>query len=158
MISFELKMRIISKIILFLLVCNISFAQDRDVQSKIKYYTEKAQNYLDKEKALSGFYSIDKDGIKMYASTKDKLANKAEFSINWNQLPEYSNSFKQCNYFSPLEIYKTGKCDSPIPCLAIGGEHVFNISIPNALKPFTRVENVFAPSASNFSFKIFAVE
>lgn len=79
------------------------------MSSKIKYHTEKAQNYLDKEKALSGYYSIDKDGIKMYASPADKTNHKIEFQIDW------SNTYAlklTCNMYSSeklMEIYKKGK-------------------------------------------------
>lgn len=80
-----------------------------DVQSKIKYYTEKVQNYLDKEKGLSGYYSIDKDGIKMFATSKDKLANKFEFSITLEQIGNFLNILAFRTSEEMLTIYKSGK-------------------------------------------------
>jgi N-acetylmuramoyl-L-alanine amidase len=78
--------------IFLLLLLNICcFGQRRDVQDKIKYYTEKAQNYLDKEKALSGYYSINEKGVTIYASPQDKKNNIAEFHLEWN----YAETFKQ---------------------------------------------------------------
>ena len=81
-------------------------AQTRDVQSQIKYHTEKAQNYLDKEKALSGYYSIDKAGVKMFASPQDKKAGKTEFSIRWEQIENFNNLMKFYSSNSMLDLYK----------------------------------------------------
>ena len=118
--------------ILFLLLLNVnSFSQDRIVQSNIKYYTEKAQNYLDKEKALSGYYSIDADGIKMYASEKDKIKNKTEFILQWKDLNNFKNDFRQCNLSTPYERYKTGQYNIEIPCVATGGKREEIINIPH---------------------------
>ena len=117
-------MKTVFKLLFLLLFCTNCFAQDRIVQHNIKYYTEKAQNYLDKEKALSGYYSIDADGIKMFASEKDKTANKTEFILQWKELEDFKNYFKQCNLSTPYEIYKSGKYSIAIPCDATNGKTV----------------------------------
>ncbi|MBA3970933.1 MAG: N-acetylmuramoyl-L-alanine amidase [Bacteroidetes bacterium] len=83
-----------------------SCVAQEDVQIKIKYHTEKAQNYLDKEKALSGYYSVDKKGVTMYASPQDKKAGKAEFSIRWDQIENFNNLMKFYSSKSMLDLYK----------------------------------------------------
>jgi N-acetylmuramoyl-L-alanine amidase len=88
---------------LFLICRTICSAQD-DIQSKIKYHTEKAQNYLDKEKALSGYYSIDKDGIKMFASPQDKTNRKAELFVSWDMARHFSDNSKLYTYKEMLEV------------------------------------------------------
>ena len=88
-----------------------------DVQSKIKYHTEKAQNYLDKEKALSGFYSIDKDGIKMYASQTDKTNHKIEFQIEWKDFYLLQIMSRTASSEALMKTYKTGK---PTPIIQDG--------------------------------------
>ncbi len=93
-------MKYFLNIVLFLFI-TISCVAQEDVQSKIKYYTEKVQNYLDKEKALSGYYSIDKDGIKMFASSKDKLANKVEFFVSWRL---YDTFAEKTHIYSDKEL------------------------------------------------------
>lgn len=93
---------------LFLLLGANIFAQV-DVPSKIKCHTEKAQNYLDKEKALSGYYSIDKDGIKMYASPADKTNHKIEFQIDWSDTYAFKQSCEMYSAEKLMEIYKKGK-------------------------------------------------
>ena len=40
-------------------ITSAGFAQNSDVQNKINYYKEKAEKYLDKQKGLEGYYSID---------------------------------------------------------------------------------------------------
>lgn len=85
-------------ILLFLLI-SANCASQSNIESKIKYHTEKAQNYLDKEKALSGYYSIDKNGIKMYASPYDKKAGKAELSVSWNMI--------DCCFYKKVKLYTT---------------------------------------------------
>ncbi|MCK6650406.1 MAG: hypothetical protein L6Q66_12185, partial [Bacteroidia bacterium] len=44
------------------------FSQDTLHQYKINYYNQKVIKYLDREKQLSNFYKIDKEGVKVYAS------------------------------------------------------------------------------------------
>jgi N-acetylmuramoyl-L-alanine amidase len=69
--------------ILLFLICNANTFAQNDIPSKIKYYNNKAAKYLDKEKALSGYYSIDKEGIKIYSSPQNKANQKAEFTVSW---------------------------------------------------------------------------
>ncbi|MCX6294858.1 MAG: N-acetylmuramoyl-L-alanine amidase [Bacteroidetes bacterium] len=102
-------MKTIIKILILLLTYVDSIGQNIDIQSKIKYNTEKAQNYLDKEKLLSGFYSNDADGIKMYASPKDKLSNKIEFFIRWEQIENFNNLLKFNSTTSMLAKYNAGQ-------------------------------------------------
>ena len=80
-------MNLLLKTILLLIITSAGFAQDTVIQNKIKYYNNKVEKYLDKEKALLGYYySIDKSGIKIFASSKDKLNNKAEFKVSWDSI------------------------------------------------------------------------
>ena len=81
-------------IFLLLIITSAGYAQNSDVQNKINYYKEKAEKYLDKQKALEGYYSIDKSGIKVFASSKDKLSNKAEYSASWDSILHLNQSSK----------------------------------------------------------------
>jgi N-acetylmuramoyl-L-alanine amidase len=99
----------IIRIFVFLFIAFSCHGQN-DVQSKIKYHTEKAQNYLDKEKALSGYYSIDKDGIKMYASPTDKQNHKAELTVSWFWAGYFNEKSKSYSTQELLDTYfKTGE-------------------------------------------------
>ncbi len=71
------------------------YAQDTTNLSKIKYYNQKVQKYLDKENALGNYYLIDKEGIKMFASAQDKQNKKVEFELNYNQFAVYSKYIKE---------------------------------------------------------------
>jgi N-acetylmuramoyl-L-alanine amidase len=95
--------------IVFLLLTTFSLGQNRLVQDKIKFYTEKVQKYLDKEKALSAFYSINEKGISTYASSSDKLNHKTEFFIPWEKIEDFN---LYCKYNDHIfEYYKQGKIE-----------------------------------------------
>jgi len=96
---------------------NFCFSQDAATLLRVKYFTEKAQNYLDKEKALSGFYSIDKDGITMYASAINKANHKDEFFIGWNNLVHFNDQIKRCIPGIAFETYKSGKYGAVVSCM-----------------------------------------
>ena len=100
-------------IFLFLFLSTNSIAQ-QDIQSKIKYATEKAETYLDKEKALSGYYSIDKEGIKIYSSPQNKAIKKPEFTVNWLMSDYLDDKIKNYTYQQLFDIYfKTGTFKFP---------------------------------------------
>ncbi len=75
-------------------ITSACYAQNNDVQNKINYYKEKAEKYLDKQKGLEGYYSIDKSGIKVFASSKDKLSNKVEYCVSWDSIQQINNPSK----------------------------------------------------------------
>ncbi len=101
----------------FLLFTHVCLSQDTTTQSKIKHFTEKAEKYLDREKALSGYYSIDKNGIKMFASAKDKAVGKAEFLLKWDQIKQF-NEFELSDCRTRFDTYKLGKLShSPDVCV-----------------------------------------
>lgn len=87
-------------------------AQDTTIQSKIKYYSKKADNYLDKEKALSSYYTIDSKGVSVFASNQDKLKNNAEYFVQWNQQQEFCNYLKEVDSGTLLKIIHDKKLDS----------------------------------------------
>ncbi|MBN8695685.1 MAG: N-acetylmuramoyl-L-alanine amidase [Bacteroidetes bacterium] len=82
---------------------NLAFSQDTLHQYKINYYNQKVIKYLDREKQLSNFYKIDKEGVKVYASPIDKLKDSVEFKIKWQQFAEFNKclrSGKDATYFA----------------------------------------------------------
>ncbi len=95
-------MKLIIKTLLIFLISSSCFSQDASNQPKIKYHTEKVQNYLDKEKSLSKFYKIDNEGISLFASSVDKKNNLIEYHINWNQLTNFNEALKTY----PLDVIK----------------------------------------------------
>ena len=62
------------------------FSQPQRPESLIEQYKVKIEKYLDKEKALSSYYSFNDEGIYLYASLADKQNKKPEFKIFWNEL------------------------------------------------------------------------
>ena len=72
--------------LLSFLFCTRLFSQPPSSESLIEHYKVKIEKHLDKEKALSGYYSFDDEGIYMYGSLTDKKNNRPEFKIFWNEL------------------------------------------------------------------------
>jgi N-acetylmuramoyl-L-alanine amidase len=111
--------------ILFLMISAFSFGQERIRQDVMRHYSEKAQKFLDREKALSAYYSIDTSGIKIFASLNSKLTGKPEFQIGWAQLGDYKTKL-QDDPKAAFEMYKAGKYQSatayslPVPELKAG--------------------------------------
>jgi N-acetylmuramoyl-L-alanine amidase len=103
----EKKMKLI--IYSLLLSGTFCFAQNEDQKSKIGYFTEKAQKYLDKEKALSGYYSIEQDGIKIYESPAAKNAHKPEFSVDWDDLENFRTALRSFPNGKIFEKFNNGK-------------------------------------------------
>jgi N-acetylmuramoyl-L-alanine amidase len=85
------------------------FSQDTINSYKIKYYTRKVQNYLDKEKALSPYYSINKNGVSIYASAQDKKSDKIEFHIDWDELENFRGAVKSYSTDSVMKRFIGGK-------------------------------------------------
>lgn len=106
----------------FLFISLTGTAQLTDIQQKISYYAEKAKLYLDKENALSGYYSIDTAGIKMYASAQSKLLQQPEFALGWDALELYKKQLKNCPAAITAAIYKSGSFSGKNPqlCLVAG--------------------------------------
>jgi N-acetylmuramoyl-L-alanine amidase len=97
-------------LIVFLLAATISYSQDTSNSWLVKHYSEKVLKYLDKEKSLSSFYSINGKGISIYSSGQNKSLNKSEFFIPWKQL----NDFKLYSKFNTqlFEYYLNGKIEN----------------------------------------------
>lgn len=93
-----------------------SFSQDPAIATHIKHYTQKAENQLDKEKALSTFYSINTNGISIYASTQHKLKALPEFHIGWDKLDDFNTYLKSCSTQESFQTYLKGIYDMLIPC------------------------------------------
>lgn len=95
------------KIFAFILITVSCYGQN-DVQSKIKYHTEKAQNYLDKEKTLGNYYSISEEGIKIFSCAEEKKINKHEFFVSWKEIGSYYSVLKNQSAVANKNIYESG--------------------------------------------------
>lgn len=91
-------------------------AQDSTLDSKINYYEKKIKTYLDKENGLSPFYSINKEGIKIFASGHDKTVGKAEFRISWSNVELFKRYLKGCSVADAIKMYKSGTLENVILC------------------------------------------
>ena len=95
------------------------FSQDSAMVSKIKQYSKKAENYLDKESKLFPYYAINANGISIYESPQNKLVGKSEFHLTWDKMDDFNGYIKNCPTQQVLEIYKKGDCDNLTPCLSV---------------------------------------
>jgi len=104
-------MKYILNILFFILSSHVCLSQDSVIAAKIKYYTNKINTYLDKQKALSSFYTINKRGISIYASARDKAVNSAEFHVKWDQLESFNQFLKTYSTTTILKFYQAKKFD-----------------------------------------------
>jgi N-acetylmuramoyl-L-alanine amidase len=114
---------------LFVVATFPAFSQVSATETNIQYYTEKAEKYLDKQKALSSYYSIDKYGIKIFATANDKKINNPEFAIEWSRLGDFKSDLNN----SPAEIFKIYKTRSytfPIPDIAVKKQYMSILNKP----------------------------
>jgi N-acetylmuramoyl-L-alanine amidase len=102
--------------VILLLAPAALFAQDSTVDDKIDYYEKKIKTYLDKENGLSPFYSINKEGVKIFASAHDKVTNKPEFRISWNNVNDFRSYLRNCTAADALKMYKSGNYESSGSC------------------------------------------
>lgn len=91
-------------------------AQDSTVDSKISYYEKKIKTYLDKENGLSPFYSINKEGIKIFASGQEKATGKPEFQIGWSNMESLKRYIKTCSAADAIQMYKSGTFENNANC------------------------------------------
>jgi N-acetylmuramoyl-L-alanine amidase len=94
-------------------------AQDSTITYKINYYQNKVKAYLDKENGLSPFYTINKEGIKIFASAHDKVTNKPEFRIAWDDVEGLGKCLKNCTAADAMKMYKSGSYDHTISCAPV---------------------------------------
>lgn len=94
-------------------------AQDSTITYKINYYQRKVKTYLDKENGLSPFYTINEDGIKIFASAHDKVINRPEFRLSWRYADDFRNELRNCTAGDALKIYKGGDYTSDASCIPV---------------------------------------
>ena len=92
------------------------FSQQTDTQLKIDYFQKKVKKYLDKGNTLSGLYSINQEGIKIFASANDKLKGKAEFKLSWVDVESFRRFLKKCAYPEIIAVYKSGMYEPKLFC------------------------------------------
>ena len=108
------KKNIVLTFLLFLLVLEC-ISQDSATVSKIKYYTKKAEKYLDKEKLLSPYYSINTNGISIYDSPQNKVKDSFEFHIGLDKIDDFNSCIKKCSSQQVFEAYTKREYDMMNP-------------------------------------------
>ena len=81
-------------------------------------HEEKIKQYLDKENSLKGYYSIDEQGISIYASPPDQLENKIEFRLTWSEASQFKTLVREAPAQELLRIM-TAKKDKSFDAEAI---------------------------------------
>lgn len=62
--------------------------------SIMKHYNAKADAMMVGDSSLYDYFKIDIYGISMFASPEDKLLNKPEYKVTWQELPIYKNMMR----------------------------------------------------------------
>jgi N-acetylmuramoyl-L-alanine amidase len=103
----------------FLMAPGALFAQDSATVYKINYYQKKVKAYLDKENGLSPFYTINEEGIKIFASAHDKVTNKPEFRLDWNNADDFRKYIRNCTAIDALKMYRSGNYENSVSCAPV---------------------------------------
>lgn len=68
----------------FILITFASFAQDHKQK-----YEQKIKQLIDKQDRLQQYYTIDENGISIFATPADQAANKIEYRLGWSELSQF---------------------------------------------------------------------
>src|SRR5574337_410256 len=101
-------MRILLSVFLFCLFVPAAFCQNR-ADSLANRYKNYIAKYLDKENALSGYYSVDRDGISIFQSPNSKANNNVEYKIFWTELEQTKLLFGNLSTEDLLSLLKEKK-------------------------------------------------
>lgn len=104
---------------LLLFAIAFCFSQDSTTAFKIKQYTKKVENFLDKSKALSPYYAINANGISIYESAQNKLKGISEFHISWDKIDDFNKTLKNCPIQQVFETYKKGDYNKKNICMGL---------------------------------------
>ena len=130
-----LKLNITFALLLAFTVTNC-ISQDSATAAKIKYYTHKVEKYLDKEKALSPYYSINTDGISIYESLPKKLKKDFEFHISFDKIDNFNLYLKNTASKQVFETYKKGNYNMAVP-------FAFNLKVDSSIVGSSIVDSSF---------------
>lgn len=86
-------------------------------------HEQKIKQFLDKENSLSSYYSIDEQGVSIYASAADRLANKIEFRLEWSELSQFKTLLREVPAQELLRIMSEKKDKGFSPAVISGYMH-----------------------------------
>lgn len=95
---------------LILSVCILSacfsIAQNNSIAQQ---YQKKIKQYLDKENALSGYYSIDSTGISMFRTPEEKAKHIIEYKVFWGEVEWAKFLFANFSYEEIVQLLNEKK-------------------------------------------------
>lgn len=71
-----------------------------------KHYQWKMNRFLDRDTALGDFYSIDLNGVCIYADAVAKKNNRPEYRVTWQELPVYKNMMASLPREEAMQVMK----------------------------------------------------
>ncbi|MEH0154627.1 N-acetylmuramoyl-L-alanine amidase [Limibacter armeniacum] len=104
----SLLLRTACLVLLYLLGAKPLLAQPPQPETErlVELYNNRAKRFLVKDYQLNGYFHIGNEGITMYASPKDKEAQKPEFYLSWEELPAFKELLEFADRNYQFEIYK----------------------------------------------------
>ncbi len=82
----------------------MNFAAPAQKLDSMAYYKDRISKYLDKEKALDGYYALDKQGIIIYASPEKKAQGEMEYKVFWEEAAQLSNLFRNRSIYEATQL------------------------------------------------------
>jgi N-acetylmuramoyl-L-alanine amidase len=90
----------------FFLNCLSKAQTSRKIDSLDWLVQQNARLYVDPEGRIKGFYSIDNTGVSIYASPENKVANKVEFKVFWDEVTLLRDLIKKMPNDAFLKLYQ----------------------------------------------------
>ena len=99
--------KLVVYLIFFASIAGSGEVSAQNIDSLMTYYQQKANKYLVKEPDVRNHYRIDWQGVHIYASARNKLNHRAEFTVHWKDLENFKRLIKYADRSYQLEVYNS---------------------------------------------------
>lgn len=116
--------------------------------SLAKQYQYKMNRFIDRDTVLGDFYTIDLNGVSVFAGAKEKKADKPEYRVTWQELPLYKQIMSTLPRHEAMLIMKTkgaGPFSADLQRMVAAADTLRDTLVPTAEKPLLGYRFVIDP-------------
>lgn len=135
---------------------------NKKLDSLVRHYRNKTENYLIKTKYLHSLYAIDSNGIKIYPTSYHKKKDRPEFSLTWEEVEVFEKLIKYAERDFAYDIF-TNKRNDPLSPMVNSIVKILEENhsqpLPNRPdKPFTGLRIAIDPGHTAGNFQTAKIE